>query len=137
MYGTTNQFLQVFGLRNLEELPRKETLESPNNYALVSDEQYHQVGQSQAESEIDDDDKEIGVSVITSTNTQPEISRDGINQKGKVIVPQLQSDAKEDLQDDDGDTDDDDYDDEFGDDDDDPEDPEDDEAATPAAGVSP
>ena len=39
LYGTTKQFLQVFGLRHLDELPRADVLRNPSNLSPVVEEE--------------------------------------------------------------------------------------------------
>ena len=39
LYGTTKQFLQVFGLRQLDELPRADILRNTSTQSLVAEEE--------------------------------------------------------------------------------------------------
>jgi segregation and condensation protein B len=37
LYGTTRRFLQVFGLRNIDDLPKAETLQNPDQKVTESE----------------------------------------------------------------------------------------------------
>lgn len=113
LYGTTKRFLQVFGLRDLEELPRAEYLRavniSPPDHELTAS---------------DSQEESTDVSMVATKETNLELLDE--ERRRKALAERAEAEEFED-EDEDDDLDDDEDDDDLDDDEDDDEDDEDDE----------
>ena len=137
LYGTTRQFLQVFGLRHLDELPRPELIrggQPPNGNAGAGRQNESSVHDEMSTETIHSIRTEGDTTVKTATNTML-VLEEALDEKSRVLRPQnaakrptdeeedeelddADDDADEDDDEDDEDLDDDeDFDDDFDDDD--------------------
>jgi len=128
LYGTTKRFLQLFGLRHVDELPRAELLRrGTGGTANDTQNETNPVARQGAELTPIDSNEESEVSIVPN----PESAREDLWKLGSIqtlAAPKAEADEDDDLDDDDWDDDDDDEDDDDDlEDDDDEEDELDDE----------
>lgn len=92
LYGTTRQFLQAFGLRHLDELPRSEHLRAGASGGAATSENRLPDGQSQAIQDSDRDGKDQEANV-KATTIQP-VSRPGAKKPETLLTRRVQDETR-------------------------------------------